>query len=266
MLASIGPTASLATAQTRLLTVMQELGSGNSISSAADDPAGMAQSTSYSVQLSSDAQAINNVQNGISLLDTAGGTYDQITQNLQDMRALTVQAGDGSLNADDLQVIQGQMDQIKQSIDQTVSNTQFNGQNLLDGSFGNANLQTGPNVGDTRTLSLGNSSSASLGISGLNITTASGQANALSSLDNAIQKVNTQGAGIGSLQDSLSSIISNLNTNYDSLAAAKSQVSDTDYAQASSSLAQSSVQQQASMRALAMYNATQNNVLSLLPK
>lgn len=265
MINSINSAASLSTSQSKLLTALQALSSGSSINSAADNPAGLAQSASYSVQLSSTAQAMNNVQDSSSLLDSAGGSLGQITQSLQDIRTLSIQAGDGSLNASDRQAIQSQIGQITQGIDQIASNTQFNNQNLLDGSF-TQSLQVGPNAGDTQNLSLGNFSSSSLGVSGVDITTATGQANALSALDNAIQQVNSQSANIGALQAGLGSTTSNLGATYENLAAAKSRVSDTDYAQAASDFTQANIQQQAAVHALALYNATQKNLLTLLPK
>ncbi len=268
MINSIGNYASagLANSQNKLLADIQALSTGNSINSAADNPAGQAQSTSYSVQLSGVAQSLNNIQNGISTLDTASGAVDQINQGLQDIRTLTVQAGNGTLNASDLQSIQSQIVQLTQGIDQIAGTTQFNGQNLLDGSAGNLSVQTGINAGETQTVQLGNLSSSALGISGLDVTTAAGQTAALSSLDNAIQQTNIQSANIGAAQSGLSSSLANQNTSYINLAAANSQISNTDYTQVSSNLAQANVQQQASLQALALYNSMQNNVLSLLPK
>jgi flagellin len=256
----------LSTSQSNVLTALQALSSGKSINSAADNAAGMAQSTSYSVQLSGIAQSMNNTQNGMSVLDTAGGAINQINQGLQDIRTLTVQAGNGALNASDLQAIQTQIGQITQGIDQIASNTQFNGQNLLNGSVSNLTLQTGANAGQTQSISLGNLSSSALGVSSLDVTTAAGQTAALSSLDSAIQQVSSQSANIGAAQSGLSSTLSNQGTTYNNLAATKSQISDTNYAQVTSNLAQANVQQQASLHALALYNSTQNSILTLLPK
>jgi len=265
MINSIGYASALSTSQSRLATALQALASGNSINSAADNPAGMAQSTSYSVQLSGAAQSMNNIQDGISMLGTASGGIDQINQGLQDIRTLTVQAGNGALNASDLQSIQSQIGQIAQGIDQIAGNTQFNGQNLLDGSA-SLTVQTGANAGASQNLQLGNFSSAALGISGVDVTSSAGQSSALAALDNAIQQVNGQSANIGAAQSGLSSALSAQSTGYENLAAAKSRVSDTDYAQAASNLAQANIQQQTSLRALALYNSTQKNVLSLLPQ
>ncbi len=109
-------------------------------------------------------------------------------------------------------------------------------------------------------------SSVALGISGLDVTTSAGQAAALSAVNSALQQVNNQSAGVGAAEVSLNSTLSNQSTGYNSLAATKSRVSDTDYAQVSTSLAQANVQQQVSLQVLALYNSTQSNILSLLPK
>src|SRR5208282_6060535 len=100
------------TAQTKLTTALEALGSGNNISSAAVNPAGSVESSSYTVQLSSTAQSMNNIQDGLSMLDTASGATNQITQNLQSINTLTVQAGDGALSSSDLQAIQSQIGQL----------------------------------------------------------------------------------------------------------------------------------------------------------
>jgi flagellin len=260
MLASINSTSSLATAQSNLLTAIQQIGSGNSLNSPADNPAAYAQSVSYSVQLSGAAQSMNNIQNNLSLLDTAGGGLSQVTQNLQDMRTLAVQAGDPALGASDLQAIQNQISQIGQGIDQVAGSTQFNGQNLLDGSFSQT-LQSG-----AQPLSLGNASSGALGVSGLDVTTPAGQTNALAAIDSALQQTNGQQGNIGAAQAGLNADLSNLSNSSLNLAAANSRVSNTDYASASSNLAEANVQQQVALKVQAMYNAQQSNVLNLLPK
>lgn len=265
MINSVNYPSALQTSQSKLTTALQALSSGSSINSAADNAAGLAQSVSYSVQLSGTAQSISNAQNGISMLETASGAINQISQGLQDIRTLAVQAGSGALSASDRQVLQSQIGQITQNINQVAGNTQFNGQNLLDGSV-NLTVQTGANAGQTQNIQLGNFSGSALGVSGVDVTTAAGQAAALTSLDSAIQQVNSQSANIGAAQSSLNSVISSQSNAYNNLAAAKSRVSDTDYAQVSSNLAQSNVQQQASLHALALYNSTQNSVLALLPK
>lgn len=251
--------------QSKLTTALQALSTGKSINSAADNAAGLAQSTSYSVQLSGTAQAMSNVSNGMSMLETASGAIGQINQGLQDIRTLTVQAGNSILSASDRQAIQAQINQITQGINQISGNTQFNGQNLLDGNA-SLTIQAGPNAGQTQNLQLGNLSGAALGISGLDVTTTAGQSAALTALDSAIQQVSSQSASIGAAQSNLSSALANQGVAYENLAATRSRISDTDYAQASGNLTQANVQRQASLQALNLYNSTQKDVLSLLPK
>ncbi len=262
MLGSVGGSSALLSSiqnnQSKLLTYFQQLSSGKSINSAADDPAGMAQSTSYQVQLSSQAQAMSGVQNNMSLLDTASGGMSQISDGLQQLNALAVQAGNGSLNANDLQSIQDQMSQLTQGIDQIARNTQFNGQNLLDGSFSSSLQSSGVSV------ALPNLSSAALGISGLDISSSSGQANAVSAINNALDLVNSQQASAGSVSAGLDAELSNLSDSYTNLSAANSSVSDTDFIKVISDMAQKTAQQQASIKALAIYNKIQKNTLSLI--
>lgn len=265
MINSIGNPPVISSSQSKLQTALQVLSSGKSINSAADNAAGLAQATSYSVQLSGAAQSMSNVLNGMSLLDTANGAVDQINQGLQDIRTLAVQAGNGTLNAGDRQAIQQQISQIAQGINQIAGGTQFNGQNLLDGTA-SLTIQSGGNAGQTQNLQLGNLSGAALGISGLDVTTAAGQTAALTSLDSAIQQVSNQSASIGAAQSSLNSTLATQGISYENLAAAKSRISDTDYAKGTADLNQANVQQQASLKAMALYNSTQNSLLTLLPK
>ncbi|HQT26983.1 MAG TPA: flagellin, partial [Burkholderiales bacterium] len=162
----------------------QAMSSGKKLNTASDNPAAMAESVSFSVQISSTGQAISNAQNSESALNTAQGGVGQIAGDLQNISTLSVQAGNGVLNAADRQAIQAQVNQSLQDINQTVQNTQFNGQPLLNGNQG-LSSQTGPNVGNTQAVPSANLSSAALGVNGIDITTQSGQSSALSSVSSA---------------------------------------------------------------------------------
>ena len=253
-------------AQANLVTAIEELGSGQSINFASDNPAGLAESTSYSVELSSTAKSMSNVQEGLSLLDTASVAANQINTNLENINTLVAQAGDGALSSEDRDSIQTQINQLTQNIDQLAASTQFNGHKLLDGSGNNISLQSGPNASDRSTISIGNLSSASLGIAGLDVTTKAGQTAASTSINNAIQKVNDQNATIGATQGSITSTLSNLGASYSNLAVAQSQISSTDYAAESANFAQASTINLASLKGIALYNSIQGNMLGLLPK
>ncbi len=251
-------------ANNRLNTSFSRLSSGSRINSASDDPAGLQIASSMTTQISGMAQALNNLGDGISAAQTASGALDQVSNTLQQLRDLAVQSANGTNTAADRQNLQTQFAQLTSNIDDTAAQTRFNGQNLLDGTF-NQTLQSGPNASDTINLQLGNVGSASLGLSGVDISSAASSSNALAAIDQAIQYVGSQQASIGAMQSSLQSTGANLQTSGVNLSASRGAITDTDYAQQSSDLAAANVKQQAATKAIALYNANQASVLNLLP-
>ncbi len=247
-----------------LNTSMNRLSSGLRINSASDDPAGLQIASRMTTQISGMAQALNNLGDGISAAQTASGALGQVSNTLQQLRDLAVQSANGTNTAADRQNLQAQFAQLTSHVDDTAAQTRFNGQNLLDGTF-NQTLQSGPNAGDTINLQLGNVSSGSLGLTGLDISTAAGSSNALAAIDQAIQTVGSQQASTGAIQSSLQSASANLQTTGVNLSASRGAITDTDYAQQSSDLAAANVKQQAAIKVVALYNAHQASVLSLLP-
>ncbi|MBV8124654.1 MAG: hypothetical protein JO370_11320, partial [Paucibacter sp.] len=127
-----------------------------------NNPAETSQLVTLDAQASSTTAAISNIGNGLSLTSTAGGALGQISDALQQMRALTVQAGDGIYNAADLQDIQNQINGLGQTINQLAGGAQFNGQSLLTGNY-STSIQTGPDAGQSQTVSLGNATAGGLG-------------------------------------------------------------------------------------------------------
>lgn len=261
---SLGLTNSLSSIGINQYLSTQAMSSGKKLNTAADNPAGMAEAASFSVQISSTGQALNNAQNSESLLSTAQGGVNQVSGDLQNINTLSVQAGNGALNAADRQAIQSQINQSLQDINQTVRNTQFNGQTLLNGSQG-LSSQNGPNVGNTQTIPSTNLSGAALGVNNINVTTQAGQASALSSVNSAIGQVSAAGASLGASQAGLEVSQSTQGSAFNNLSASNAALSDTNYASTASSLAQSNIQQQATTYAINMYKATQSSILSLLP-
>lgn len=257
------PGNSLDQARDTLTSSMRRSSTGSRLNSARDDAAGLSIATQMAAQLSANTQAQRNVYDGISAVETAGGALGEVSGNLQRMRELAVQAANGTNTASDRQALQEEFAQLGQGLDEFAAQTRFNGQNLLDGSF-NAQIQSGPNAGDTRTLTLGNVSSGGLGLASLDLSSAAGATSALDALDAAISTVNAQQASIGAAQAGLSSAVAGLSGTYENLASARSRIADTDYASESGRFAASNVQQQASLRALSLYNANQTAVLGLL--
>ena len=125
------------------------LSSGLRINSAKDDAAGL----SISMRLTSNFRgidtAVRNASDGISMVQTAEGALGQVTENLQRMRELAVQASNGTLTQSDRESIQQEMSQLTEQIEMVSENTTFNGRNLLNGSGGGTTLQIGPDAGDT---------------------------------------------------------------------------------------------------------------------
>jgi len=254
---------SLNNAQTALATSLARLSTAQRINSARDDAAGLAISSAMGVQLPSTAQATRNVYDGLSLTSTAEGALGQVNESLQRMRELSIQAVNGTNSASDRQAIQAEISQLQQGISQIAETTTFNGQKLFDGNFA-SQLQSGPNAGNTTALSLPKISSSELGIADVDVTSAAGASQALSALDGALTSVNQARATIGAQQAGMNSTLANLTGTYANLAAAKSRIVDTDFAQETASLASNSIQQQAAMQALKLYNANQGSKLELL--
>ena len=249
--------------QNLLQVYTQRISSGLNINSATSNPAGITIADLMASQIGGDSQAAGNTANGLSVTAAAGSALGQITENLQGIRQLTVQAGDGSLSASDLQDIQNQIKGLARNIDSIAGNAQFNGQTLLNGGY-SGQVQTGPNPGDTLGLGLGNASSAGLGISGLNVTTPANSSAALSVIDNALGSVAAMQGNVGATAAGLNSNLADLNNSYAQLVSANSQTQGTDYAQAVSGLSAASTQNQAAIYAMRQYQQNEKSTMLAL--
>ncbi|MFZ6692465.1 flagellin [Undibacterium sp. SXout20W] len=135
----------LTTSQSSLQTSMQRLSSGLRINSAKDDAAGLAISQRMTAQLDGQNQAARNANDGISLAQTAEGDLSQIGSNLQRIRDLAVQAANGTNSASDRAALNNEASQLISEINRVASTSNFNGVNLLDGTFSNQTFQVGAN-------------------------------------------------------------------------------------------------------------------------
>jgi flagellin len=195
--ASLNAQRNLNKSQNALGVSLQRLSSGLRINSAKDDAAGLAISERFSAQIRGLNQAARNANDGISLAQTAEGALSEVTNNLQRIRELAVQSANGTNSASDRTALQGEVTQLIAEIDRVSNQTNFNGINLLDGSFANQAFQVGSNAGETITVSsISSSRSADLGAS-LSATIAGGVVTgALSAGDLFIN-----GADIGTVTD-----------------------------------------------------------------
>src|SRR6478672_1569482 len=151
---SINAQRNLTTSQSGLATSLQRLSSGLRINSAKDDAAGLAISTRFTTQINGLDQASRNANDGISLSQTAEGALGSISDNLQRIRELAVQAANSTYSATDRETINQEVQQRMSEIDRTASQTSFNGLKILDGSFGTASFRIGANAGETIDIKL----------------------------------------------------------------------------------------------------------------
>lgn len=168
-IASLNAQRNLNTSQNSLNTSLTRLSSGLRINSAKDDAAGLAISERMTSQIRGLNQAVRNANDGISLSQTAEGAMSEIGNNLQRIRELAVQSANATNSASDRASLQAEAAQLTAEITRVASQTQFNGTNLLDGSFLNQSFQVGANANQTISInSIGDSRATGLGSNVLN--------------------------------------------------------------------------------------------------
>jgi flagellin len=161
-------------AQAGLDTAMERLSTGLRINSAKDDAAGLAISQRMTADVRGLAVAIRNAGDGISLAQTAETAMGEVTNMLQRMRELAVQAANGTISGEDRQALQAEVTQLVGEIDNVANRTSFNGISLLDGSSKNLALQTGSRAGQTVSMSIGSARAGDLGTGSVPGLTATG--------------------------------------------------------------------------------------------
>lgn len=155
-IASLTSQRNLNTSQSQLATSLQRLSSGLRINSAKDDAAGLAISERFTAQIRGLNQATRNANDGISLAQTAEGALQSAGDILQRVRELSVQSANASNSAGDRQAVQAEVGSLVAELDRIAQTTEFNGQKLLDGTFGTAVFQVGANANQTIYASTGN--------------------------------------------------------------------------------------------------------------
>ena len=270
--------AALARNERALGTAMEQLSTGRKISSAADDASGLAISARMTSQIRGLDQAVRNANDAVSMVNTAEGALDEITDMLQRIRELAVQSGTGTTSSNDRVYIDAEFDHLIAEIERVSANTEWNGRAIMAGAAGGAatvsgvTYQVGMDPSQTIAVNFGNMASdatmASLNGFGLDATTvASAIAKAsrvITAADVAIEAVSTQRATFGAVSNRLEHAIDNLTNVSTQTAAARSRILDTDYAASTSELARTQIIQQASTAMLAQANQLPQTVLALL--
>jgi flagellin len=253
-----------------LSSTMTQLSTGKRINSAADDAAGLAIATKMTSQIRGLNMGVRHANDAISLIQTAEGGTEAITQMLQRMRELAVQSATDTYSPTDRALLQKEFSQLREEISRTAQLTNFNGQQLLqDGSL--LTFQVGANSGDTLTYSTTNlSATIALGgtsigdTGGASISTREGAESSMTTIDNALDQINAERARMGAMINRLGYAGDNLVNISQNLTAARSRVEDTEYASATRELARTQIIQQAGMAMLAQANQQPQAVLALL--
>jgi len=264
-IASLTSQRNLAGVTGRLQGNYARLSSGLRIATAADDAAGLGISERMRSQIRSFSQAGRNAQDGISLAQTAEGALNEVSNILNRMRELAVQASNGTMSTADRTTINTEFTALTSEIDRIATETEFNGITLLNAAA-TTSIQVGIDSGQTIGVALGDVQTGAGGLAVVDddVTTAANANTALTALDAAIDTITTQrgnlGASINRLQSSYTSIL-NVHEN---LSAAESRIRDVDVAYETADLTRNSIMQQAATSILAQANSQPQLALSLL--
>ncbi|MDA9919884.1 flagellin [bacterium] len=279
--------AALAKNDRALGAAMEQLSTGKRINAAGDDASGLAISARMTSQIRGLETSIRNANDAISMVDTAEGALDEITEMLQRIRELAVQSGTGTTSHDDRQYLDAEFNALRSEIERVATNTEWNGRAILDGGAGGAagvsgvTFQVGVDGGQTIAVDFGSFNNSTGGVMnglgstggaiGLASTAGATQASgiALASTvigltDTAITAVSTQRATFGAVSNRLTHAVDNLTSVKTNAEASRSRILDTDYAAATSELARTQIIQQAGTAMLAQANQLPQSVLSLL--
>ena len=258
-----------------LSTSMERLSSGLRINSAKDDAAGLAITDKMTSQIRGMTVAVRNANDGISMAQTAESGMGAITDTLQRMRDLAVQAGNrAAVSNSDRDKLQTEFKQLGAEIKRIIQNTEFNGKKILNGSLSGANFQVGANTAADNQVSVTvNDLLKASGVSqviamaasqGIGSVASTRVRSVMTAIDNAIKKIDTFRSTLGAIQNRFTTTIANLQSSIENQSAARSRILDTDFAQETSNLSRTQILQQAGTAMLAQANQSGQSVLSLL--
>jgi flagellin len=244
------------------------ISSGMRIARAADDAAGLGVAESLESQSVSGRQAMRNTNDGISVIQTAEGATDEVSNILVRMRELAVQSSSETLNDDERAYIQTEFEQLSDEIDRIAASTTFNGTALADGTNTSLDVQVGINnsADDRITITLGDLTASTLGVDtgSVDLSTAAGAQAAIDVFDTALDSVSEIRSDYGAVQNRLDSALANMETYVENLEGAESQIRDADFAYETAELARNQILQQAGVSVLAQAKNMNQGVLNLL--
>jgi len=270
--ASLNAQRSLSASGAELKTAMERLSSGKQINSASDDAAGFAIAERMTAQIRGLNMAAKNAGDGLSMLSTIENATDDVTDMLQRVRELAVQAVNDTNSTEDRGYLQTEVTQLVAEIDRVANDTQYNGRNVFvdfvgsgsgESAVAGGKIQVGTEANQTIDFTIDSISTNALGVNSIDVSTGAGATQALSLVDAAIEKVAGNRAEYGAVQNRLEYSVSNLLNVAEYTTAARSRIEDADFAAESARLSKAQVLQQSGTAMLAQANASQQLALSL---
>lgn len=248
---------------------LEKLSSGSRIVKAADDAAGLAISEKMKAKIRGTNQAERNANDGISMIQTAEGGLNEVSNILIRLRELSVQSASDTVGDAERQFTDMEYQNLKQEVERISSVTEFNGKKLLNGEGDQYDFQIGVNNDafedrisyDASTI---NSTMSGLGVDSISVSSKEGAQDSLAILDDAIQSVSGYRAELGAKQNRLTSTVQNLQVSSENLSTSNSRIRDTDFAAETAKNAKLGILQAAGSSVLGQANATGNAALKLI--
>jgi len=256
---------------------MAKLSSGVRINRAADDPSGLAVSEKMRTQVQGLYQATRNTEDGMSMVQTTEGYLNEMTDIVQRMRVLSVQAANGIYSNEDRNLIQVEVKQLVDEVDRIASQAEFNRFQLLQGSFsegsktGSMWIHMGPNMNQRERVYIGTMTAQALGLKGtgvgatsVSVSTIQGANDLIGKADKALDNILRQRSNLGGYANRMEHAAKGLMNAYENVMASESRIRDTDMAEEMVNMTRSSILSQTSISMLAQASVRPESVLKLL--
>lgn len=249
--------------------ILEQLATGKRINRASDDAAGLAVAKEFDKQIRAYRNAAENIQAGMSALNTADGGAGTIQEMLQRQRELAIQGANGAYGQDERDILDKEFQSLSQEIERISRSTNFNGQNLLDGSSklsdGTGTIRAGGDVDDTVTLSASDLSLNALSLQSERLNSPESALQAMASIDEAMRRVSSSRADQGALANRLDYALSNTQNQAVNTTKALSNVEDLDFAQALTEKVRNDILQGSQAAAISQFNQlSRTHLLALL--
>lgn len=247
---------------------MEKLSQGQRITRAGDDASGLAVSEKMRAQIRGLNQAIRNINDGVSFIQTTEGYLQGTTDSLQRIRELAVQAANGIYSDEDRGYIQVEVSQMVTEVNRIASQAQFNGMTLLDGRFAEGTdgmrIHMGPNTDQFAVMFVGSMTAEVLGVEGSNVGTMDSANTLIATIDGALQIVNAQRADLGAYQNRMEMASRGQAVASENLQSTESQIRDLNMATGMVDLTREQILNQAGTAMLAQANQSTAGVVRLL--